>query len=99
MSLKKDKQKVLGEVFDDERVKSFQDYLPPEGVSHDFHLLEKAYRGMNIDNFVSFVEFFKQAGYDLNATNPDGVNMVQIMNQHQQGADYAQALIKAGASA
>jgi hypothetical protein len=86
-------------VFDDERVKSFLDYLPPEGVSHDFHLLEKAYRGMNIDNFVSFVEFFKKAGYDLNATNPDGVNMVQIMNQHQQGVDYAKALIKAGASA
>ena len=99
MSLKKDKQKVLGEVFDDERVKSFLDYLPPEGVSHDFHLLEKAYRGMNIDNFVSFVEFFKKAGYDLNAINPDGVNMVQIMNQHQQGVDYAKALIKAGASA
>ena len=90
---------MLGEVFDDERVKSFLDYLPPEGVSHDFHLLEKAYRGMNIDNFVSFVEFFKKAGYDLNATNPDGVNMVQIMNQHQQGVDYAKALIKAGASA
>ena len=85
MSLKKDKQKVLGEVFDDERVKSFLEYLPPEGVSRDFHLLEKAYRGMNIDNFVSFVDFFKQAGFDLNATNPDGVNMVQIMNQHQQG--------------
>ena len=99
MSLKKDKQKVLGEVFDDERVKSFLDYLPPEGVSHDFHLLEKAYRGMNIDNFASFVEFFKQAGYDLNATKPGGVNMVQIMNQHQQGVDYAKALIKAGASA
>jgi hypothetical protein len=86
-------------VFDDERVKSFLDYLPLEGVSRDFHLLEKAYRGMNIDNFVSFIGFFKQAGYDLNATNADGINMVQIMNQHQQGIAYAQALVKAGASA
>ena len=99
MSLKKDKQKVLGEVFDDERVKSFLDYLPPEGVNRDFHLLEKAYRGMNIDNFVIFIGFFKQAGYDLNATNTDGINMVQIMNQHQQGIAYAQVLVKAGASA
>ena len=99
MSLKKDKQKVLGEVFDEERVKSFLEYQPPEGVSRDFHLLEKAYRGMNIDNYVSFVDFFKQAGYDLNATNPDGLTMVQIMNQHKQGIDYAQALIDAGASA
>jgi hypothetical protein len=99
MSLKKDKQKVLGEVFDDERVKSFLNYQSPEGVSRDFHLLEKAYRGMNIDNFVSFVDFFKQAEYDLNATNPDGLTMVQIMNQHKQGIDYARALINAGASA
>jgi hypothetical protein len=31
MSLKKDKQKVLGEVFDDERVKSFLDYQSTRG--------------------------------------------------------------------
>ena len=53
---------------------------------------------MNIDNFVSFVDFFKQAGYDRNATNPDGLTMVQIMNQHKQGLDYAQAMMTAGAS-
>lgn len=99
MTFKKDKQKVLGEVFDDERVKSFLNYLPPQGVSRDFHLLEKAYRGMNIDNFITFVEFFKQAELDLNATNPDGETMVQIMSQHQQGIDYAEVLINAGASA
>ncbi len=99
MSLKKDKQKVLGEVFDDERVKSFLEFLPPEGINRDFHLLEKAYRGMNIENFITFVDFFKEAGYDLNATNPDSLTMVQVMNQHKQGADYAEALINAGASA
>ena len=98
MSLKKDKQKVLGEVFDDERVKSFLDYLPPEGVSRDFHLLEKAYRGMNIENFITFVNFFKQAGFDLNASNPVGMTMVQIMEQHKQGADYAKAMLSAGAN-
>jgi hypothetical protein len=98
MSLKKDKQKILGEVFDDERVKNFLEYLAPEGVSRDFHLLEKAYRGMNIDNFISFIDFFKQAGYDLNATNPEGLTIVQIMNQHRQGLDYAAAMVTAGAS-
>ena len=35
MSLKKDKQKVLGEVFDDERVRSFLNYEAPTGVSND----------------------------------------------------------------
>ena len=99
MSLKKDKQKVLGEVFDDERVKSFLNYLPPEGVNRDFHVLEKAYRSMNIDNFVTFVDFFKQAGYDLNAENPEGMTITKIIQQHQNGSVYGQALINAGADA
>ena len=97
MSLKKDKQKVLGEVFDDERVKSFLDYQAPDGVSSDFHLLEKAYRGMNIDNFVTFLNFFKEAGYDLNATNPDGKTLKKIAGEHGHGADYITALTAAGA--
>ena len=42
MSLKKDKEKVLSEVFDDARIKSFLNYEPPSGVSADLHLLEKA---------------------------------------------------------
>jgi len=97
MSLKKDKQKVLGEVFDDERVKSFLDYQAPDGVSSDFHLLEKAYRGMNIDNFVTFLNFFKEAGYDLNATNPDGKTLKQIAGEHGHGVHYITALTAAGA--
>ena len=97
MSLKKDKQKVLGEVFDDERVKSFLDFQAPNGVSTDYHLLEKAYRGMNIDNFVTFLNFFKEAGYDLNATNPDGKTLKNIASEHGHGAEYIKALKAAGA--
>ena len=97
MSLKKDKEKVLGEVFDDERVKSFVEYEAPEGVSTDFHLLEKTYRGMNIDNFVTFLGFFKEAGHDLDATNPDGKTMVEIAAEHGHGVAYVDALKAAGA--
>ena len=53
---------------------------------------------MNIENFITFVNFFKQAGFDLNASNPDGMTMVQIMEQHKQGADYAKAMLSAGAN-
>ena len=98
MSLKKDKQKVLGEVFDDERVKSFLDFQAPNGVSTDYHLLEKAYRGMNIDNFATFLSFFVQAGHDLDATNPEGHTLAQIAQQHGHGADYVNALNTAAAS-
>jgi hypothetical protein len=97
MSLKKDKQKVLGEVFDQARIESFLAYQPPEGVSRDFHLLEKAYRGMNIDSFISFLELFKQTGYDLNAVNPEGSTLLQIVQQHHNGSDYSRALMDAGA--
>ena len=92
MSLKKDKQKVLGEVFDDERVKSFLDYQAPDGVSTDFHLLEKAYRGMNIDNFVTFLTYFSEAGYNPSATNPEGKTLAQIASEHGHGAPYIRAL-------
>jgi ankyrin repeat protein len=97
MSLKKDKEKILGEVFDDERVKSFLDYQPPAGVDRDYHLLEKAYRGMNIDNFKTFLTFFSEAGHNLNATNPDGKTLMQIAGEHGHGGDYVQALKAAGA--
>ena len=95
MSLKKDKEKVLGEVFDDARVKSFLNYQAPDGVSTDFHLLEKAYRGMNIDNFVTFLTFFKEAGRDLKATNPKGKTLIEIATEHGHGKAYVQALIAA----
>ena len=92
MSLKKDKEKVLGEVFDDARVKSFLNYIPPAGVSADFHLLEKAYRGMNIDNFKTFLAFFKEAGRDLKAINPDCKTLIDIAAEHGHGKAYVQAL-------
>ena len=97
MSLKKDKEKVLGEVFDDARVKSFLDYQAPTGISTDFHLLEKAYRGMNIANFVTFLNFFTEAGHDLNATNPEGQTLAEVANEHGHGMVYVEALNAAGA--
>ncbi|GAB1262259.1 PA4642 family protein [Aurantivibrio plasticivorans] len=97
MSLKKDKQKVLGEHFDDERIRSFLAFEPPEGVNQDFHLLEKAYRGMIPENFATFVGFFLEAGRDINATNPQGQTILTIVKQHRLGEEYLEALQNAGA--
>jgi len=98
MVLKKDKQKVLGEVFDDERIKTFMDFEAPEGVNPDFHLLEKAYRGMKIENFDTFLDFFTDAGHDINAQNPNGNSLLAIINEHRHGDEYVDALKKHGAS-
>jgi ankyrin repeat protein len=67
-------------------------------VDVDFHLLEKAYRGMNLDNFATFLQFFTQAGHNLDATNPEGKTLVEIASEHGQGGDYIGALRAAGAN-
>lgn len=97
MSLKKDKKKVLGEVFNDEQVRSFLDLQAPEGLNPDFHCLERAYRGMVAENFETFVKFFVEAGRDINATDYNGRTLLAQMAEHQQAEEYRDALLAAGA--
>ena len=97
MSLKKDKQKVLGETFDDERIKTFLDVIPPAGVNADYHCIEIAYRGMHQENFATFVTFFIEAGRDINAVGPTGKTMAQVIASHRQSGDYLNAMANAGA--
>jgi hypothetical protein len=97
MSLKKDKQKVLGEVFDDARIKTFLQYQAPAGVDPDYHLLEKAYRGMKAENFATFVNFFLEAGKNINARNPQGATLLEIAGQHRNSESYVEILKENGA--
>ncbi|QIL89776.1 hypothetical protein GNX18_08455 [Microbulbifer sp. SH-1] len=97
MSLKKDKQKVLGEIFDDERIAGFLEGDAPEGFNREFFLLERAYRGMKAENFETFVRLFKQQGLDLNSQSPEGQTLLARISEHQQSSDYAEILKNAGA--
>lgn len=97
MTLKKDKKKVLGEVFDDERVRSFLRIEARPDMNLDYHRLEKAYRGMNADNFATFVKFFVEEGFDLNATNPQGKTILQVISEHRYAGEYIDTLKAAGA--
>lgn len=97
MMVKKDKQKVLGETFDDERIKTFLDTQAPKGVDADYHCLEIAYRGMHQENFATFVTFFKEAGRNFNAVGPEGKTIAQTISQHRNSADYLELLTAAGA--
>lgn len=92
-ALKKDKQKVLGEFFDDERIKTFLD----DPYSSDYQLLERAYRGMIAENFTSFVGFFIAAGKDINAHNADGETFLQTIQNHKPAQEYIEALTQSGA--
>ncbi len=97
MSLKKDKAKVLGENFDDERIKTFLHVEPYGGLSRDYVALEKAYRGMIAENFATFVAFFVEAGLDLNTTNERGQTFLQVISTHRHAQEYTDALKAAGA--
>ena len=97
MSLRKDKEKVLGEIFDEERIKTFLQFPAPAGMNADFHLLEKAYRGMRGENFSTFVRLFVEAGHDLNAAGPAGKTFLQTIKSHRNSEEYVMALEAAGA--
>src|SRR5688572_7724755 len=97
MSLRKDKEKVLGEIFDEERIKTFLNYTAPTGVNADFHLLEKAYRGMRGENFSTFIKLFVESGRDINAVGPEGKTFLQTVVTHRNGEEYVLALEAAGA--
>ncbi|KUJ83273.1 hypothetical protein AWR36_005180 [Microbulbifer flavimaris] len=97
MSLKKDKQKVLGEVFDDERIAGFLVGEAPEGRNRDYYLLERAYRGMKSENFATFIQLFLAHGGDINARNAEGQTFLARIAEHRQSNDYAEVLRSAGA--
>ncbi|WP_323845120.1 PA4642 family protein [Microbulbifer magnicolonia] len=99
MSLKKDKQKVLGEMFDDERIAGFLIGDAPEGMNRDFYLLERAYRSMKAENFETFVRLFQAQSLDLNSPAPDGRTLLARIEEHRQGAEYAAILRTAGGRA
>ena len=83
MVLKKDKEKVLDEVWTEARVESFLRVEPPAGVDRDFHRLHKAYQSMRADNFESFVAMFIADNGNINATNPEGETVLAIASRHR----------------
>lgn len=97
MTLRKDKKKVLGESFDDARIKTFLDVEAPEGINADYHALEKAYRSMIPENFATFVGFFVESGRDINAEGPHGKTILAEVKSHRHGEEYLDALNNAGA--
>jgi hypothetical protein len=97
MALKKDKEKVLDEVWTEQRVKDFLEVKPAEDLEADFHVLLKAYQSMRLENFEEFVGFFVAEDRNLNATNPNGETVLSILNQHRKSEEYAAILAANGA--
>ncbi len=95
--MRKDKEKVLDEVWTEDRVKSFLQVRPHDGSDESFHMLLKAYQSMRADDFELFIGFFTAEKRDVNTTGRDGRSVLDIVKAHRHGVDYAEILVAAGA--
>ena len=92
--LKRDKQKVTDEVWDDARIRSFLFRLPPPcaGDCADFYRLLGAYQGMRIDDFRRFLDMFVAAGGDLDAHDDKDRTCAQYIAGHRHAAPFIKAI-------
>jgi hypothetical protein len=98
MALKKDKAKVLDEVWTEERIRSFLDVQPAVGVDADFHSLLKAYQQMRADDFKLFIDFFVADQRDVNARNGQGQTLANVIASHHRSAPFIDILRTASAA-
>jgi hypothetical protein len=95
--MRKDKEKVLDEVWTEDRVKSFLEVRSYDEVEEDFHMLLKAYQSMRADDFEKFVGFFTAEGRSVNSKDPEGRTVLSIVREHRRSGEYAEILKQAGA--
>ena len=96
--MRKDKEKILDEVWTEDRVKSFLEVRSYDEVEEDFHMLLKAYQSMRAEDFAKFVDFFVADGRNLNSPDPDGRTVLGVVEEHRKSGEYADILRKAGAT-
>lgn len=93
--MRKDKKQVIGEEISDDAIRLFLDVEPADDTPRSLHKLLKAYHGLRIDDFERFLTFFKEAGFDLNASNAQGQDFIALIADHRMGEPYRDALVAA----
>lgn len=90
--MRKDKQQVIGEDITDDAIKLFLAVEPADDTPASLHKLVKAYRGLRIDDFVRFLDFFRKAGYDLQAKNDQGEDFIALIQDQRHAEPYVEAV-------
>ena len=90
--MKKDKIKVVDEQLNVDGIQRFLNERPADDSSEDFHILLKAYRGLNEENFATFISFFKEEGRSTSALNKAGESLYDIVKKHKKSAAYTKLL-------
>jgi hypothetical protein len=96
--MKKDKEKVLDEVWTESRVREFLNSEPKAGTNADFHMLLKAYQSMRAEDFELFIGMFLEAGHDLNASDKTGRTVLSFAQEHHNSKEQVTALQSNGAT-
>jgi len=95
---KKDKQKVLNEVFTEDMLKGFLIEPSPSPDQSDFRRLLFAFRGLPVDAFIDFLTLFQAAGHCLTATDEQGRTFAQHLKRMPRQHEYLKALLAEQAS-
>ena len=96
--MRPDKQKVVDEVWDEARIRGFLDKAPlGDGVDADFSVLLYAYRSMRPEDFRKFIDYFRQAGRNLDARGEAGESLAQLIATHRHAGPFQQILEEADA--
>lgn len=90
--MKRDKKRVEGETWSEERLSEYLDFKTYDGTDPDFHCLYRAYTRMNEETFARFVQLFKERGRNIHATNLDGQTLADVLENHAQAEEYRAAL-------
>ncbi|SPL70982.1 PA4642 family protein [Acinetobacter stercoris] len=86
---------TFNEEWSDERVFAYLNQLPPEGVNADFHVLYNAFKHMRPNDFERLLTKFKADGRDINAKNPEGQSIADVINEFpSQRESFLQVLAK-----
>ncbi|MCF7203805.1 PA4642 family protein [Pseudomonas oligotrophica] len=90
--MRKDKKQVIGEEISDESIKLFLTPEPADDTPPSLYKLIKAYRGLRIDDFERFVEFFVAAGYDLAARDAKGNDFIDLIADQRHARPYVEVI-------
>ena len=96
--MKKDKQKVIDEVWDDSRVRSFLDKTVPSQSGTpfpgdaDFYVLRHAYQSMRPEDFGRFLDFYVADGRDVRARDHKGRTLADVIAGHANSGRFVELL-------
>lgn len=93
--MRKEKKQVIGEDIGDDAIRLFLQSEPTDDTPPSLHKLIKAYRGLRVDDFGRFLVFFKEAGYDLGATDAKGQDFIALIADQRQAQPYIELVREA----